>query len=153
MKRRSCIRTAALLSFLLALILISAASPPAQPAGQESKGDALWTKIDQLSSQVEPKCVAWRRDIHQHPELSWQEVRTGKLVADHLQALGLEVKTNVAKMGVVGILRGKKDTPVVALRADMDALPVTEAVDVPFRLEDQGAVGRQRGGRDARLWP
>jgi len=146
MKRRSCIRTAALLSFLLALILISAASPPAQPAGQESKGDALWTKIDQLSSQVEPKCVAWRRDIHQHPELSWQEVRTGKLVADHLQALGLEVKTNVAKMGVVGILRGKKDTPVVALRADMDALPVTEAVDVPFASKTKAQLeGKEVG--------
>ena len=132
MKRRSCIRMTVLSTFLLGLILLAAASLSAQTAGQESKGDALWTKIDQLSSQVEPKCVAWRRDIHQHPELSWQEVRTGKLVADHLQALGLEVKTNVAKMGVVGILRGKKDTPVVALRADMDALPVTEAVDVPF---------------------
>ena len=114
------------------MILISAAGLSAQPAGQGANGDALWAKIDQLSSQVEPKCVAWRRDIHQHPELSWQEARTGKLVAEHLQALGLEVKTGVGKTGVVGILRGKKDTPVVALRADMDALPVTEAVEVPF---------------------
>jgi len=132
----------ALSIFLLGLTLMTATSLSAQTsetgekspliAGQESKSDALWTEIDQLSSEVESKCVAWRRDIHQHPELSWQEVRTGKLVAEHLQALGMEVKTGVAKTGIVGILRGKRDAPVVALRADMDALPVTEAVDLPF---------------------
>jgi len=142
MKRKSNLRMAALLTFLAGSMLIATTSLSAQAGefdqkdalltGQGSKDDALWTQIDQLSSQAEPKCVAWRRDIHQYPELSWQEVRTGKLVAEHLQALGLKVKTGVAKTGVVGILRGKKDTPVVALRADMDALPVTEAVDVPF---------------------
>ncbi|MDH7500122.1 MAG: amidohydrolase [candidate division NC10 bacterium] len=98
----------------------------------EAKSHLLGAKIEELSSQVEAKCVAWRRDIHQNPELSWQEVRTGKLVAEHLKGLGLEVKTGVGKNGVVGVLRGKKDKPVVALRADMDALPVTEAVDLPF---------------------
>jgi amidohydrolase len=77
--------------------------------------------------------VAWRRDIHQHPELSNRETRTAKLVADHLTALGLEVRTGVAHTGVVGVLRGGKPGPVVALRADMDALPVTELVDLPFK--------------------
>ncbi|MGQ0648316.1 MAG: amidohydrolase [Gemmatimonadaceae bacterium] len=82
---------------------------------------------------VTPSVVAWRRDIHQHPELANQEVRTAKLVADHLQQLGLEVKRGVAKTGVIGVLRGGKPGPVVALRADMDALPVVEEVDLPFR--------------------
>ena len=78
-----------------------------------------------LSAQIEaripavmPKVIAWRRDIHQHPELSNREVRTSKVVADHLRALGLEVKTGVAKTGVVGLLRGGRPGPVVALRAD-----------------------------------
>ena len=77
--------------------------------------------------------VAWRRDIHEHPELSGQEVRTAKLVADELRRLGLEVRTGVGGNGVVGVLKGGRPGPVVALRADMDALPVTEEVDVPFR--------------------
>jgi amidohydrolase len=82
---------------------------------------------------VEPKVVAWRRDIHEHPELSNSEVRTAALVANHLRSLGIEVQTGVAHTGVVGILRGDKPGPVVALRADMDALPVKEEVDLPFK--------------------
>jgi amidohydrolase len=93
-----------------------------------------------------PKVVAWRRDIHQHPELSNQEVRTAKLVADHLRALGLEVRTGVAKNGVVGVLRGGKPGPVVALRADMDALPVTELVDLPFKSVARGTWNGQEVG-------
>lgn len=81
---------------------------------------------------IEPKVVAWRRDIHQHPELGNREVRTAKLVADHLRSLGIEVQEKVAHTGVVGILRGGRPGPVVLLRADMDALPVTERVDLPF---------------------
>lgn len=100
--------------------------------GQDAKINPLWVKIDQLSSELEPKCISWRRDIHQNPELGNREFHTSKLVAEHLQLLGMEVKTGIAHTGVVGILRGKQDTPVVALRAEMDALPVTEAVDVPF---------------------
>jgi amidohydrolase len=80
---------------------------------------------------VMPKVVEWRRDFHQHPELSNQEFRTAKIVADHLRSLGMEVETEVAHTGVVGTLRGG-DGPVVALRADMDGLPVTELVDLPF---------------------
>lgn len=81
---------------------------------------------------VMPKVVAWRRDIHQHPELANREFRTAALVAGHLQELGMEVQTDIAHTGVVGILRGGQPGPVVALRADMDALPVVEQTDVPF---------------------
>ncbi len=80
---------------------------------------------------VMPDVVAWRRDLHEHPELGNQEFRTAALVAEHLESLGMEVRTGVGKTGVVGVLRGG-DGPVVALRADMDALPVTELVDLPF---------------------
>jgi amidohydrolase len=97
-----------------------------------AQAQQLSAEIDRLAGGVEPKVIAWRRDIHQHPELGNREVRTAKLVADHLQSLGLEVRTGVAYTGVVAVLRGGKPGPVVALRADMDALPVTEEVDVPF---------------------
>jgi amidohydrolase len=82
---------------------------------------------------LDAKVVSWRRDIHQHPELSFQEARTAQLVAAHLRSLGIEVRTGVGGHGVVGVLRGGRPGPVVALRADMDALPVTEEVDLPFR--------------------
>jgi amidohydrolase len=82
---------------------------------------------------VVAKVVAWRRDFHQNPELGNREFRTSKIVADHLRALGLEVRDKVAHTGVVGVLKGGRPGPVVALRADMDALPVTEEVDVPFK--------------------
>jgi amidohydrolase len=93
----------------------------------------LAREIDTRTTAVMTKVVTWRRDIHQHPELSNRETRTAKVVADHLRALGLEVQTGVAKTGVVGLLRGGKPGKVVALRADMDALPVTEMVDLPFK--------------------
>ena len=94
---------------------------------------------------VMPKVVEWRRDFHQHPELSNQEFRTAKIVADHLRALGMEVETEVAHTGVVGTLRGG-DGPVVALRADMDGLPVTELVDLPFASKARGVYqGREVG--------
>lgn len=91
------------------------------------------------SAELEKKTIAWRRDIHQNPELGEQEVRTAKLVADHLKALGMEVKTDIAKTGVVGILRGQQARPVIALRADMDALPVTELTKVPFASKAKGS--------------
>lgn len=87
--------------------------------------------VDSRIEAVMADVVAWRRDLHEHPELSNQEFRTAALVAEHLEALGMEVRTGVAKTGVVGVLRGG-DGPVVALRADMDGLPVTEQVDLPF---------------------
>jgi amidohydrolase len=100
----------------------------AQPAPS-----ALAREIDRRAAAIEAKAIAWRRDFHQNPELSNREVRTSKIVADHLRSLGLEVKTGVAKNGVVALLRGGKPGRVVALRADMDALPVAEEVDVPFK--------------------
>ena len=92
----------------------------------------LRDEIDRRTAEIEGKVVAWRRDIHQHPELGNREFRTAGLVADHLRSLGMEVQTEVAYTGVVGVLRGGLPGPVVALRADMDALPVTELVDLPF---------------------
>jgi amidohydrolase len=93
---------------------------------------SLSTQIDAKVSEITPKVIAWRRDIHQHPELGNREFRTSKIVADHLKSLGLEVRTGIAHTGVIGILRGGKPGGVVALRADMDALPVTEQSGLPF---------------------
>ncbi|MFN2442432.1 MAG: amidohydrolase [Thermoanaerobaculia bacterium] len=89
-------------------------------------------QIEERARGIEQKVIEWRRDIHENPELGNREVRTAGLVADHLRALGLEVRTGIAHTGVVGILRGGLPGDVVALRADMDALPVTEEADVPF---------------------
>ena len=90
-------------------------------------------QLDAALTKVDSKIVAWRRDIHQHPELSNRETRTAKLVADHLKKLGLEVKTGIAHNGVTGVLKGGKPGPTIAIRADMDANPVVEEVDVPFK--------------------
>ncbi len=122
----------ALLAVLGALL-----SGPA-PAQQDAANDA--------ASEIAPQVIAWRRDIHQHPELSNRETRTARLVADHLRALGMTVQTGVAHTGVVGVLKGGKPGPVVALRADMDALPVTEEVDLPFRSRAKGQYNGQEVG-------
>ena len=97
-----------------------------------AQSEALKTKISQSADKIEGQVIAWRRDFHEHPELGNNEVRTADIVAKHLRSLGIEVKTGVAKTGVVGILKGGKPGPVVALRADMDALPVTERTPVAF---------------------
>src|SRR5688572_15263211 len=81
-------------------------------------------RVDATAEEIDAKVIAWRRDIHQNPELGYQEVRTAGLVAAHLRSLGYEVRTGVGRTGVVGVLTGGKPGPVVALRADMDALPV-----------------------------
>jgi amidohydrolase len=124
MKRRTTI-TALPLQALLLAPSVGAAPPPAT--------NPLWAEIDRATATVLPRVIAWRRDIHQHPELGNRETRTAALVAEHLKAIGLEVRTGVAHTGVVGVLRGGKPGRAVALRADMDALPVTEEVDLPFR--------------------
>src|SRR5688500_4270139 len=92
----------------------------------------LKQKAAMEAEKMEAKCIAWRRDIHEHPELGNRETRTAKLIADHLKKLGLEVKEGVAKTGVVAILKGGKPGPCIALRADMDALPIIESPNVPF---------------------
>ena len=112
---------------LLALPILIAA-----PASQLS-AQSLASQIDAKVAEVLPRVVEWRRDIHQHPELGYRETRTAALVAAELTRLGLEVRTGVGRTGVVGVLRGARPGPVVALRADMDALPVTEQVDLPFK--------------------
>ncbi|MDP9081288.1 MAG: amidohydrolase [Bacteroidota bacterium] len=109
----------------LFLLLVSTIPSIAQKSTTKNR---VSKKADSLQSQI----VAWRRDFHEHPELGNHEVRTAAIIAKHLQSLGLEVKTGIATTGAVAILRGGKPGPVVALRADMDALPVTERTDVPF---------------------
>ena len=94
---------------------------------------SLAERIDSAARAIEPRVIAWRRDLHEHPELGNREFRTAGVVAAHLRALGFDaVRTEVAHTGVVGLLVGALPGPVVALRADMDALPVTEEVDLPF---------------------
>ena len=90
-------------------------------------------QIESKAKAVLPKVIEWRRHIHQYPELSNRESQTMEYIAAHLRKLGLEVQTNIAKTGVVALLKGDKPGPVVALRADMDALPVQERVDLPFK--------------------
>ncbi|UOR05142.1 amidohydrolase [Hymenobacter aerilatus] len=107
---------------------------------------ALNARIAKLAAQEESKVVAWRRDIHEHPELGNQETRTAGIVAAHLKKLGIEVQTGVARTGVVGILRGGKPGPVVALRADMDGLPVTETTGLPFASQVKTTYNNQPVG-------
>ena len=123
----------------LAIGLLAAPGPMIpRAAGAESGGaTSLSAEIERRIDQIEAKVVGWRRDLHQHPELSNREVRTSKIVADHLRSLGIEVRSGVAHTGVVGTLRGGKPGPVVALRADMDALPVSEEVDLPFASKER----------------
>ena len=104
---------------------------------------ALKAKIAQKAELLEAKVVAWRRDFHQNPELGNREFKTAEKVAAHLKSLGIEVKTGVGKTGVVGILKGGKPGPVVALRADMDGLPVKERVDIPFASKVMGEYNGQ----------
>ncbi|MDY8135484.1 amidohydrolase [Aquimarina sp. 2201CG5-10] len=90
-------------------------------------------KVKTIAEGLENKVIEWRRDFHQNPELSNREFETAKKIAKHLKDLGMEVTENVAKTGVVGILKGEQEGKTVALRADIDALPVTERTDVPFK--------------------
>lgn len=109
-------------SLLMLLPLVA----QAQPASGQSP------EVAAAADRLKQKVVAWRRDFHQHPELGNRETRTAGIVAAHLRKLGLEVKTGIATTGVVAVLKGGKPGPRIALRADMDALPVTEKTEVPF---------------------
>ncbi len=111
-----------------------------------AQNDALKVKIGQSADKIEDKVISWRRDFHEHPELGNNEIRTAEIVAKHLRALGLEVKTGVAKTGVVAVLKGGKPGPVVALRADIDALPVTERVPLPFASKVKATYNAQTVG-------
>jgi amidohydrolase len=111
-------------AFVLCLVNAGLAHGQAGPLAQ---------RLERAIERSTPAVTELRHRIHQNPELGYEEVATAKLVAEHLRGLGLEVETGVAKTGVVAVLRGGKPGPVVAVRADMDALPVTEATDLPFK--------------------
>src|SRR2546422_8713909 len=130
---------------LLRIASMSLAALAAVPS-LGAQANRLDADVDRRVPQVVEKVVAWRRDIHAHPELSNRETRTADLVAQHLRSLGIEVRTGVARTGVGGVLRGGKPGPVVALRADMDALPVTEEVDVLFASKVRATYNGQEVG-------
>jgi amidohydrolase len=107
---------------LLSLLLITAFAQKKPPVAD----------ITTAAGKIESRMISWRRDFHQHPELGNREIRTAKIIADHLRSLGLEVKEGVAKTGVVAVLEGNKPGPCIGLRADIDALPITERTGLPF---------------------
>jgi amidohydrolase len=129
--------------FKLCCALVAAAlGTPRTPLLAQAQKTDLSARVE----RVVPQATDYRHQIHQHPELGNQETKTAALVANHLKKLGLEVRTGIAHTGVVGLLRGKLPGPVVAVRADMDALPVTEATDFPFRSTDKAVyLGREVG--------
>ncbi|PWT79212.1 MAG: amidohydrolase [Bacteroidetes bacterium] len=111
-----------------------------------SQSKDIYAKIDQAADRLESQTISWRRDFHEHPELSNREFRTAKIIADHLKSLGLEVREGVAKSGVVGILRGAKPGPVIGLRADMDALPIEEKTNLSFASKVKSTYNGQEVG-------
>ena len=119
--------------FLGLALVVGATAARAEISGAE---------LDAAAAAIEPRVVEWRRDFHRNPELANREFRTSAKVAEHLRALGLEVRTGIAHTGVVAVIEGKLPGPTILLRADMDALPVTERTDVPFRST---ATGEFRG--------
>ena len=129
------------------VILLLAINLFAFPCGVAAQTpNPLASQVDRLTQELTPQVVTWRRDFHQNPELGNREVRTSKLIAAELKRLGYEVTTGVAHTGVVAILRGGKPGPIVGLRADMDALPVTEQVDVPFKSTAKAEWNGQQVG-------
>lgn len=137
MKNQSIAIPICILIVLVAATALPAAINPASP---------LEKKIQALTDKLTPELIAIRRDIHCHPELAFQETRTSGIVADYFRKLGLEVRTGYAKTGVLGILRGGKPGPIVAMRGDMDALPITEETDLPFASKDRTILdGREVG--------
>jgi amidohydrolase len=127
-------------AFLIFSILVT------QQLCQAQVSAKLQSKVDQMAKDIEPKVIEWRRNIHQFPELSNRETKTAAKVAEHLKSLGIEIQTGVAKTGVVGILKGAKPGPVIALRADMDALPVTERNSLPFASKERTTFNGQETG-------
>jgi amidohydrolase len=127
---------------LLAFILVAATAAQAQkPAASTLAAD-----IDRLAAAVEPELLEWRRHLHAHPELSNREVETAKYVVERLRSFGLDPRTGIAKTGVVALIRGGRPGPVVALRADMDGLPVREETDLPFASKATGEYEGQKVG-------
>lgn len=137
----------AMFSLKRSTLAITLASLLAMPAtGMADTRTPLPVRAQSLVDEVTPLVISWRQDIHQHPELGNREIRTAGLVAEHLKALGMEVRTDIAHTGVVGILKGAKEGPVVALRADMDALPVTEETGLSYASKIRGHYNGQEVG-------
>jgi amidohydrolase len=124
-------------SILFSLVTITAAA---------QVNPKLQAKLDQQADAMESQVIQWRRDFHQNPELSNREFKTGAKIAEYLKSLGLEVQYPVAKTGVVALLKGDKPGPVVALRADMDALPVVERNSLPFASKEKVPFNGQETG-------
>lgn len=118
----------------------------ALPLAVFAQNQTLKLDAGKRADAVNQKVIEWRRDLHEHPELGNLETRTAAIIAKHLQSLGIQVKTGVAKTGVVGVLVGGKPGPVVALRADMDGLPVTERVKLPFTSKVKTSYNNQEVG-------
>jgi amidohydrolase len=119
---------------LAGALLMSTAPAMAQPTAPRLSSAAL----DKAAAGIEPKLIEWRRQLHQHPELSNREEKTAEFVAAQLRSFGLEPRTGIARHGVTAVLKGGKPGPVVALRADMDGLPVTEQTGLPFASQAKG---------------
>jgi amidohydrolase len=134
------------MSVLLACGALATSSTRAQQAPRAAAASPLAGELDKLTAAVEPELLEWRRYLHQHPELSNRETATARYVAERLKSFGLEPRTGVARTGVVALLKGGRPGPVVALRADMDGLPVREEVDVPFASKAKSTYEGQEVG-------
>lgn len=132
--------------FIIALIVVL--SLPA--AAARSPAEDLASRVEQLTQAAAPQVVQWRRDIHAHPELGNREQRTGHVIAERLRAMGVDaIQTGVAHHGVVALIRGRQPGPVVALRSDMDALPIQEQTGLPFASQNPGVM--HACGHDAHM--
>src|SRR6478609_9727362 len=127
---------------IVAIILISSCYTAA--LGQTNP--KLQAKLDQQAKEMENQVIEWRRRFHQYPELSNRETKTGAFIAEYLKKLGMEVQYPVAKTGVVALLKGGKPGPVIALRADIDALPVTERNSLAFASKEKAIYNGQETG-------
>ena len=124
---------------LLTSVLLGALFLPQRaPVTSTAQSSALSVTIDKAATAIEREMLEWRRHLHQHPELSNREAETAKYVADKLRSFGLEPRTNIARHGVIALLKGGRPGGVVALRADMDGLPVTEETGLPFASRAKG---------------
>jgi amidohydrolase len=137
--RTPVLRTPALPALAAALGLVLSVPLTTRPASAQSpaRSESSWD-LNEIAAGLERQVIEWRRDFHQHPELSNREFRTAGIVAEHLRSLGMEVTEGVAHTGVVGILRGGRPGPTILMRADMDGLPVEERNDLPFRSRATG---------------
>jgi amidohydrolase len=148
MKLRSLLFTAIVLA-AGAMTLAAQKAGPRKPAAV-SPAATRQDEIAKAAEALRPLLIEWRRDFHMHPELSNREERTSRVLAERLRALGLdEVKTDVGKHGVVALLKGAKPGPVVAVRADMDALPIQETIDIPYKSQNPGV--KHACGHDAHM--